>query len=387
MGDLSKSNLALQRAQFSVTPPWTDFARIIDYLDDEHISYGLFLTKDAPIGSLYLINICWFDHAVDYLALISTDALRRLRAGEIRLVFLYFEADPAHQIQRSLFHQCELHDVNPWNVHVILGNTSADMIYNFHYFDDDEVIYARSQRSYASGPLPWHDAPRSKVMTMLTRVHKSWRAYFCSWYWHQGLDKRSFFSYRLIDQGEDMDPDQCPLNHTIKYDDNCQSVMKDFLAQAPFAADDLEDHQHNFYGTLVSDHYRDAYWHCVLETHLCLSDDMPGVFISEKTWKPIAHAQPFVILGCAGTLRHLRSLGYKTFHALGLDESYDSILDPTLRFRAVQRLVQQIHGWNADRLHDFNMRARAVLEHNQTLYWTSAKSRIETLLRRLVARV
>jgi len=56
----------------------------------------------------------------------------------------------------------------------------------------------------------------------------------------------------------------------------------------------------------------------------------PGLFISEKTWKPIASGQFFIVVGCVGTVAHLRSLGVDVFDDM-IDHSYDS--EPSWRRR------------------------------------------------------
>lgn len=375
--------LVNNRSSWSSQSPWVDFPRIVDYLTDEKINYQIFLTDTAPVSSLYLVNICWFDHNTDYFALMLPASLERLRRREIKFVIIYGEADSALPIQKTIFKLCDRHNINPIDVHVILGNSMADIVPNFHFFDDDEIIFQRSQQNNFANRLEWHDGPRSRRMTLLSRVHKSWRAYFCSWVWHHGFHKNSYFSYRMINHGEDMNPDSNPLNHTIKYDPEYQQIVTDFLKNAPFAADQLKDQDHNYYGTRVDAHYQDSYWNCILETHLSLGDNMPGVFITEKTWKAIAHAQPFVILGTAESLKHLKNQGYRTFGELGItkgiDETYDCILDPTERFRAVFAVVKKINTLMPDQLTRLNLAVRDIVEHNQKLYWSNKKQKLENL--------
>jgi len=60
----------------------------------------------------------------------------------------------------------------------------------------------------------------------------------------------------------------------------------------------------------------------VAETQVEPTPDQP-VFITEKTFKPIAFKHPFMILGNNGTLAHLHSLGFETYENL-FDESYDN---------------------------------------------------------------
>jgi hypothetical protein len=61
--------------------------------------------------------------------------------------------------------------------------------------------------------------------------------------------------------------------------------------------------------------------------------------LTEKTFKPIALGMPFILSATAGSLKYLRSYGFKTFDSI-IDESYDNIQDNDLRTEAV---VEQLH--------------------------------------------
>lgn len=56
-----------------------------------------------------------------------------------------------------------------------------------------------------------------------------------------------------------------------------------------------------------------------------LTADVP-VFVTEKTFKPIAGLQPFMIIGGAGILAYLKSQGFETYSNI-FDETYDSETD------------------------------------------------------------
>jgi hypothetical protein len=57
--------------------------------------------------------------------------------------------------------------------------------------------------------------------------------------------------------------------------------------------------------------------------------DDPGLFITEKTFRPIAIGHPFIILGQFGILKKLQSYGFRTDF---IDTSYDDIEDNKKRF-------------------------------------------------------
>ena len=90
------------------------------------------------------------------------------------------------------------------------------------------------------------------------------------------------------------------------------------------------------------------------------SDADETVFISEKTFKPIACKHPFMFLGNKGSLKKLREMGYKTFHPF-IDESYDE-LSTFDRFDAIIKELKRI-----DTIPDkfkWIQSMKDILEHN-----------------------
>jgi hypothetical protein len=367
----SLEKLVADRATWSTVSPWTDYPRILDYLRDEGVSYRCHLVDSAPLSSVYPINVNWFDHDQDYFALISQQALHRVRQHQIKILLLYSEGDNPWLIQQRLKQLCASYCIDFAQVHFVSANSSAKHIENFHYFDDDNVIYYRSQLK--NKPLSWHDHPRSKKMTLLSRMHKSWRANFCSRFWQQQFHQHSYFSYKINELDQDIDP----LHSELK-----SHCVDQFLAVCPFTADAHSDQQHNFYGTRVDEHFNNAYWNCVLETHINFEDNIAGVFVSEKTWKPIAQAQPFVVLGCAGTLDLLQQQGYKTF-GTWIDESYDSITNVSQRFAKVWEVVCYLNNLSFEELHQLHLQVQPVVQHNQQLYWSNKASVLQQLFEEL----
>jgi len=364
---------------WAATSPHADYPRLLDYLTQTQIAFNLHAVSTAPLHSLYVVDIWFWDHSVDYVEALSPTALARLRNREIKLIFFYCEGDSAAVLQDTIYQQCDQHNINPIDVMVVMGNTVTNQTpTNFLYFDDDHHVLKNSYQEHAI--QAWHDHARSRKMTFLNRVHKSWRCYFAAWYWQQQYHLDSYFSYRMIDVGEDMTPSNNPLDASVKFDPGQQQCVQEFLKQVPFSADNLADSDHNHYAARVNSHYADSYWHLVCETHLDLEHSQRGAFITEKTWKPIANAQPFVVLGTAGSLEYLRSQGYQTFNDVGIDESYDTVQDPTDRFNAVKKLVAYIHSLDHDQLAKLNRRCRPIVEYNQQRFFGSDRTKPLILL-------
>lgn len=92
----------------------------------------------------------------------------------------------------------------------------------------------------------------------------------------------------------------------------------------------------------------------------------PIIFNTEKIWNPISYRHPFIMVGAPGTLKYLRSLGYKTFSEFW-DESYDDIQDPTQRLQQIATLCMTIDKWSAKEKKDFFYKSMPITEHNYSL--------------------
>ena len=91
------------------------------------------------------------------------------------------------------------------------------------------------------------------------------------------------------------------------------------------------------------------------------------LFLTEKTFKPIALKMPFIMVGTRGILGKLREMGYITFNKLW-DESYDDEIDPRIRMQKIVSLVQDIATkYSTKELSDLIMANNDILEHNYNL--------------------
>jgi len=63
------------------------------------------------------------------------------------------------------------------------------------------------------------------------------------------------------------------------------------------------------------------------------------VFVTEKTFKPVAGHQPFMIIGGAGILAYLRSQGFETYNNI-FDETYDHETDFDKKLDIIARNIE-----------------------------------------------
>ncbi len=88
-----------------------------------------------------------------------------------------------------------------------------------------------------------------------------------------------------------------------------------------------------------------------------------GVFLTEKTYKPIAYKLPFIIYGQPYTLKTLHAKGFKTFSNFW-SEDYDNIIDPFKRISEITRIVKEISFLTNDEFFNLLTRVREVVEYN-----------------------
>ena len=84
--------------------------------------------------------------------------------------------------------------------------------------------------------------------------------------------------------------------------------------------------------------------------------------LTEKTFKPIAMGMPFMIAGTRGSLRYLRSYGFRTFEGIW-DESYDDARDED-RIPRMMSTLRSLNELTAEGRQDLFEQCLPVIEHN-----------------------
>ena len=85
--------------------------------------------------------------------------------------------------------------------------------------------------------------------------------------------------------------------------------------------------------------------------------------ITEKTFKPIALGMPFVIVGTQGSLKYLRSYGFKTFGDFW-DESYDDETNDDLRIEKIAKVLKDLDLMSVEQKQQLFDSTMAVIKHN-----------------------
>ena len=118
--------------------------------------------------------------------------------------------------------------------------------------------------------------------------------------------------------------------------------------------------------------YDNTYFTISVETAHCnyLDNDeqVPAeLFVTEKTFKPIAFHHPFQVLGMRGTLEFLKQIGFETYEHI-FDESYDSM--PQFDDR-LEQVYKNTVNFNVE--HYRNPLTKHKIEHNYQLFYNVDK--------------
>jgi hypothetical protein len=118
-------------------------------------------------------------------------------------------------------------------------------------------------------------------------------------------------------------------------------------------------------GDFCSDDYRITEVEVVLET--IFDDDR--LHLTEKSLRPIACGQPFILASTHGSLKYLRDYGFKTFDTVW-DESYDDIRDPFERMQAIVAVMREISTWNDQKRRKNFERLNEISRFNQNYFFS-----------------
>ena len=90
--------------------------------------------------------------------------------------------------------------------------------------------------------------------------------------------------------------------------------------------------------------------------------------LTEKTFKPIAMSQPFILVSCQGSLEYLRRYGFKTFGEFW-DESYDQA-DDASRIEKITQLLVELNNLSTKEKQQLHRAMQSTVEHNYNHFYS-----------------
>lgn len=122
------------------------------------------------------------------------------------------------------------------------------------------------------------------------------------------------------------------------------------------------------YGYEDKNLYLSSYLSIVSESVFFQSENgFPTGYLSEKIWKPIGHAQPFILAGPAHSLKYIQSMGYKTFHPY-IDESYDNEEDDLKRLKIILLEIEKFSNKTKEEKDAFLNNVKDIVKYNQEYF-------------------
>lgn len=115
----------------------------------------------------------------------------------------------------------------------------------------------------------------------------------------------------------------------------------------------------------VSSDYQTTGIEVVLET---LFDDQ-RLHLTEKTLRPIACGQPFMLASTHNSLEYLRSYGFETFDNF-INESYDTIVDPAKRLEAIVFEMKRIANLTPEEKSKLYSNLKRIALRNKELFFS-----------------
>ena len=268
-----------------------------------------------------------------------------------------------------LHEECSRLEIDPSAVVYVTGNLIADEQYQMWAKDRVRgsklkiIPYAHFERDIQmnaenEGIMPTFDSnrqyKRSKIIKTYNCLNKRPRTHR-NWFYIE-LFKHNMLDYGLVSMND-------YGTHVSRLEDRFVDpvLMKEARKRLPLLVYNRANNEENdlYYINRITDQvFLDTWVTVISEASFADSDET--IFISEKTFKPIACMHPFIFLGNRGSLAKLREMGYKTFDGF-IDESYDN-MSTFDRMAAIIREVKRIHAIE-DKVQWLDS-MRDILEHN-----------------------
>jgi hypothetical protein len=105
----------------------------------------------------------------------------------------------------------------------------------------------------------------------------------------------------------------------------------------------------------------DSYIHLVTESTI-----INKIFVTEKTWKPIASKQLFLIFGNPGIVNYLRNIGVDVFDDV-VDHSYDIVEDWENRLKKIHHSLEKLLSMDLENIYNMTNERR---QRNFDLFWS-----------------
>ena len=208
-------------------------------------------------------------------------------------------------------------------------------------YQDNMLAQQRSGEIYIKTEKPYQ-------FLFLNGRHRPWRRYLIEKFTQSGLIEHALWSNLDTHRGE---LKFLPTEYEVdRFQKNLNIQDQGFIKNKLFGTE---------WGDIYINPraYIDTYFSVVTETVV----DYPYSFRTEKIWKPIFMAHPWIVIANEGYYRDMRNLGFKTYNDL-IDESFDLITNNQDRLDRMKDVVEDLARQD---LQSFLQAAESTSKYNQ----------------------
>lgn len=152
------------------------------------------------------------------------------------------------------------------------------------------------------------------------------------------------------------------INYPLPYPVSPE-VNQFFHKNTPFMIESMPELRFNLACNITTEDFERTFVSVVTETLV----DKGTLFFSEKIWKPIMVGHPFLLYGNQGSLKYLKSIGYKTFDRWW-DESYDDEPNQDRRSKMIVNELLKLKNKSKEELIKMRGEITEILIHNKENY-------------------
>ena len=135
------------------------------------------------------------------------------------------------------------------------------------------------------------------------------------------------------------------------------------IKQGSFTVDLNEKEMEHVWLSSWIDVFPTVYNQCYFSVVSSTSFDTTWCHPDEKFWKDLGQFKPFIWVGPAHSLQHLRKQGFKTFSPW-IDESYDEEEDCEKRFLMIVDEIKRLCDMSLEEIHEWYHEMEDILKHN-----------------------
>lgn len=250
------------------------------------------------------------------------------------------------------------------HVRVLHGNYNVGKTQSDYFENDPILVFDQVMRDYRNTPiLNASDYTPEKIYVTYNKqtLFRPLRLILLSSLLKYDLIKNGIISFGNITQKQLEDENLSYLDGRLNQDDIIE--LYGMTNKFPDNPD-----SNSLVNSINYEHMTKCFLSLVSET----TDDL---FLTEKTFKPIAAGHPFIIVSGQKHLSFLRALGFKTFDNWW-SEDYDDQADQWVRIEKITNIIKQLSLKSKNELSAIRAEMQEVLEYNRSLLFSRIKDTV-----------